>query len=186
MKNDVKEIIRLVAEGNKEAFAELVGMFKKQVYAVAFRMLGNHLDADEVTQETFVRIYDRRHELKAVSYISGFIIRIATNYAIDLLRKKRKKFVDVDDLSFLPDDQMDLSEKIIAPDQAVQDSEIMAKVIEGMAELPPKQRAAFILHDLQGFTKSEIADALGCPQATVRSNLHIARTKLRKWLSKRM
>lgn len=186
MKNDVKELVERVAKGDRKAFAELVGRFKKKVYSVAYRMLGNHLDADEVTQETFVRIYERRYELKAVNYISSFIIRIATNYAIDLIRKRQKKFIAVDDLVFLPDAQVELSKKIMGPDRTLENAEVLSKIREGILKLPPKQRITIVLHDLEGFTKPEIADALSCPQATVRSNLHIARTKLRKWLSKRL
>ncbi len=149
-------------------------------------MLGNHLDADEVAQETFVRIYHRRRDLKSVSYVSSFIIRIATNYSIDLLRKRQKKFIPVDDLIFLPEVMIELSERIASPDKAIENRELMEAIKEGILRLPPKQKIAVIMHDLEGYSKAEIAESLNCPQATVRSNLHIARTKLRKWLSKRV
>jgi RNA polymerase sigma-70 factor (ECF subfamily) len=186
MKNDLKELVERVSKGDEAAFAELVGRFKKKVYAVAYRMLGNHLDADEVTQETFVRIYERRADLQAVNYVSSFILRIATNYSIDLIRRRQKKFIPVEDLNLLPELQLQLARSISGPDQNMANSEIMKIITEGVLNLPPRQRAAIVLHDLEGFSKAEIADSLGCPQATVRSNLHIARLKLRKWLSKRI
>jgi len=183
---DLKDLISRISKDDREAFAELVRRFEKKVYSVAFRMLGNHLDADEVAQETFVRIYERRRELRSVNYISSFILRIATNYSIDLIRRRQKKFIPVDDLDYLPDVQVELSKKNISPDRLLENSEVMGIIKEGIAKLPPKQKLAIVLHDIEGYTKTEIADTLGCPQATIRSNLHIARVKLRKWLKKRM
>lgn len=185
-KRDLKDLITRISTGDREAFAELVRRFEKKVYSVAYRMLGNHLDADEVTQETFVRIYERRSELRSVNYISSFILRIATNYSIDLIRRRQKKFIAVDDLDYLPDVQLELAQKIVSPDSFLEDAEILGIIKEGIATLPPKQKLAIVLHDIEGYSKTEIADTLGCPQATVRSNLHIARVKLRKWLEKRM
>lgn len=185
-KLEIEELIDKVASGDSEAYVELVRRFKKKIYSVAYRILGNHLDADEVTQETFVRVYERRFDLKSVSYVSSFIIRIATNYSIDLLRKRQKKFIPVDDLVFLPEVMTELAERITSPDKRLEDTEILDVIKEGIKQLPPRQKIAVIMHDLDGYSKAEIAEALNCPQATVRSNLHIARTKLRKWLSKRL
>jgi RNA polymerase sigma-70 factor (ECF subfamily) len=186
MNTESKDFIERVAEGDHKAFAELVGRYKKKIYAIAFRMLGNHLDADEVTQETFVRLYARRADLKSVKYLSSFILRIAANYSIDLIRRRQKKFVSVDELAFLPDAQAQLSEKIASPDLSLENEEIMAILREAIQMLPPRQKLALVLHDIEGHSKLEIADSLGCPQATVRSNLHIARSKLKKWLAKKL
>jgi len=86
MSPEEKDLIEKLIKGDREAFAELVRRYKKKIYAIAYRMLGNHLDADEVTQETFVRVYRKRERLNSVKYLSGFILRIATNYSIDLIR----------------------------------------------------------------------------------------------------
>lgn len=186
MNEELKDLIGKIAAGNRDAFAELVRRYKKKVYSVAFRMLGNHLDADEVTQETFVRVYEKRSDLREVNYISSFILRIATNYAIDLIRKKSKKHIHVDELAFLPEVQEELAERIVSPERDLENAEIMKAIKEGVELLPPRQKIALVLHDIEGYTKTEIAETLGCPQATVRSNLHIARTKLRKYLKKRL
>lgn len=185
MSSETKGLIDKLSRGDHEAFAELVRRYKKRIYTVAYRMMGNHLDADEVTQETFVRVYEKRSELKSVRYFSSFILRIATNYAIDLIRKRQKKLVPVDDLAFLPEVQAEMSERIISPDQSLENAEILSAIKEAIERLPPRQKIAIILHDVEGYSKLETANALGCPQATVRSNLHIARTKVKKWLSKK-
>lgn len=184
MSNELTELIARLADDDPEAFAELIRRYKKKIYGIAFRMLGNHLDADEVTQETFVRIYEKRHELESVKYFSSFILRIASNYSIDLLRRKQKKNISVDELAFLPEVQVELADRIESPDKSLEDAEILQAVKDAIQKLPPRQKMAIILHDIEGYSKIEIADALGCPQATVRSNLHIARTKLKKWLKK--
>nr|MBN2276678.1 sigma-70 family RNA polymerase sigma factor [candidate division Zixibacteria bacterium] len=186
MNDDLKLLIERLISNDRGAFAELVRRYGKKIYSIAYRMLGNHLDADEVTQETFVRLYERRQELGSIKYFSSFILRIATNYSIDMIRRRRKNFVSVDDLAFLPEVQKELAERIVSPDQSLENTEIAAAIKEAIQDLPPKQKMAIILHDIEGFSKQEIARSLGCPQATVRSNLHIARTKLKKWIRKKI
>jgi RNA polymerase sigma-70 factor (ECF subfamily) len=184
MKADHKELVDRIVGGDRQAFEELVRRFERKIYSVAFKMLGNHLDADEVTQETFVRVYERREELKSIKYLPSFILRIATNYSIDLIRRRQKGFVSVDDLTHLPEVQTELAARITSPEQGIKNVEIMTAIKSAIEKLPPRQKLAIILHDIEGYPKSEIANILQCPQATVRSNLHIARSKLKKWLAK--
>jgi len=184
-----KEIAELVAEflkGDDRAFAEIVRRFQRKIYSLAFQMLGNHLDADEVVQETFVRVYNKRKELHDVKYFTSFILRIATNYSIDLIRKRKFQSGVTDDTTKLPGNiQLDLSKSVSTPSQELERKQLMSEIREALDMLPPKQRITAILHDVEGYSKSDIAEALNCPEATVRSNLHIARNKLKKILSQR-
>lgn len=183
METDIKDLVQRFIDGDQKAFAELVGRFKKRVYSVAYQMLGNHLDADEVTQETFVRIYNRRKQLQSVSYFPSFLMRIATNYAIDLIRWKQKGFISIDvDKDSPGASGIELIDQTDKPDQILENKELLDTIKQAVKKLPQRQRVTVILHDLEGFTKKEVATILQCPQATVRSNLHIARSKLRKWL----
>jgi RNA polymerase sigma-70 factor (ECF subfamily) len=187
MNKTVPELVELFLGGDDNAFAELVGRFQKKIYTLAYQVLGNHLDADEVVQETFVRVYRKREELKDVKYFTSFIIRIATNYAIDLVRK-RKGHSDIgDDATGLAGSvQVDLSRRVSTPSEDLDNKRIMEEILRALDELPPRQRMTAILHDIEGYTKAEIAEAFNCPEATVRSNLHIARTKLKKILKQRL
>jgi RNA polymerase sigma-70 factor (ECF subfamily) len=185
MSPETRELVDKFLKGDQKAFAELVRRYKKKIYSIAYRMLGNHLDADEVTQETFVRVYEKRENLKSANYFSSFLLRIATNYCIDLIRRRQKGYVPVDDLAAMPDVQIELAQKIVSPDQDLENAEIFSEIMDAVDRLPPRQKMAVVLHDIEGFSKAEIANALDCPQATVRSNLHIARVKLKKWLSKK-
>lgn len=183
MNNAIPELVQKFLDGDNRAFEELVRRFRKKIYSVAYQALGNHLDADEVVQETFVRIYNKRKELKDVRYFTSFIIRIATNYSIDLLRKKKFQSALPDDTTTLPGKiQIDLAEKVSTPADELDRKEIMEEIEQALAQLPPRQRLTAILHDIEGYTKAEIARSFDCPEATVRSNLHIARNKLKKIL----
>jgi RNA polymerase sigma-70 factor (ECF subfamily) len=186
MNKSVPELVESFVRGDNTAFAELVRRYRQKIYTLAYRVLGNHLDADEVVQETFVRVYRRRRELGSVKYFSTFLIRIATNYSIDLLRKRRSQSIVTDDTALLPGEiQLDLASRVVTPDEEYENKCLMAEITEALEHLPPKQKLTAILHDIQGFSKSEIAQVFGCPEATVRSNLHIARSKLKRIIKQR-
>jgi len=183
MQNDIKDLVKRFADGDPQAFAEIVRRYKTEIYRLAFRMLGNHLDADDATQEAFVRVFERQREIREVKHFPGFLKRIAVNYCIDMIRRKQKKFISVDDMSTSSDVQAELAELTAGPDENLENTEITSEIKGALEKLPPKQRMAISLH-IEGYSKAEIADIMSCPQATVRSNLHIARKKLRKWLAK--
>ncbi len=174
-------------DGSDSAFAELVRRYQKKIYSLGYRILGSHLDADDVVQESFVRVFKRRAELRKVTNFTSFLIRIATNYAIDLLRKRRVQKEVSDDPASLPgESQLRLAGRTRKPDDLYQDKMIMKEIKSAISLLPPRQKMTVILHDLQGHSKSEISSIMECPEATVRSNLHIARNKLKKILKGRL
>lgn len=183
----IPELVEKFVKGDQRAFAELIARYRQKIYSIAYRMMGNHLDADEVVQETFVRVFNKRKELASVSYFSTFLMRIATNYAIDLLRKRKGHSSISNDSSALPGStQLDLARKVATPEQMYENKRLMEEITEALDQLPPKQRITAILHDIEGYSKEEISAVFDCPQATVRSNLHIARTKLKKILRQRL
>jgi len=79
-----------------------------------------------------------------------------------------------------------LSKSVATPSEEFANKELLEEIKRALTELPPKQKLTAILHDIEGYSKSEIADMFECPEATVRSNLHIARNKLRKILRRRL
>lgn len=183
----IPELVEQFIAGDNRAFAELVRRYRKKIYSIAYRMLGNHLDADEVVQESFVRVYRRRRELTKVTNFTSFLIRVATNYTIDLLRKRRIQSAVAENPDDLPGpNQLDLAAKNRRPDELYQDKVIMQEIKNAMETLPPRQKLTVTLHDLEGLTKAEIASVMECPEATVRSNLHIARMKLKAALKSRL
>jgi RNA polymerase sigma-70 factor (ECF subfamily) len=187
MKSTVTELVKRFIAGNEEAFAELVVRYRRKVYSVAYRIVGNHLDADEVVQESFVRVYNRKEDLDSVNHFSSFLIRVATNYSIDILRRRKGHGGVGEDTTSLPGEiQLDLARRIPTPADNYRGKRVMEEVRLALEKLPPKQKITAILHDIEGYSKTEIAEMFECPEATVRSNLHIARTKLRKILKQRL
>ncbi|HOP07133.1 MAG TPA: RNA polymerase sigma factor [candidate division Zixibacteria bacterium] len=187
MSKTVPELVERFVQGDETAFAELVNRFQKRIYSLAYQMMGNHLDADEVTQETFVRVYRKRKDLTNVNYFSTFLTRVATNYAIDLIRKRRGHSDITEDATSLPGGvQMDLSRQNPTPREVFENKRLMEEINRALDQLPPRQRLTAIMHDIEGYSKADIAAVFGCPQATVRSNLHIARNKLKKILRQRL
>ncbi|MDZ4723359.1 MAG: RNA polymerase sigma factor [candidate division Zixibacteria bacterium] len=187
MTNDIPELVQRFVEGDSAAFTELVTRYRKKIYQVAFQIVRNHLDADEVVQETFVRVYKKKKELLNVNTFTSFLVRIATNYAIDMLRRRKGHIQISDELIGLPSDsQLDLARSVRTPRDDFEDRVIMTEINRALATLPPKQRITVVLHDIEGHTKAEVAVILNCPEATVRSNLHIARSKLKNILKKRL
>lgn len=183
----IPALVERFVHGDNAAFSELVTRFQKKVYFLAYQVLGNHLDADEVLQETFVRVYRKRKELVGVTNFTSFVIRVASNYAIDLLRKRKGQATATEDLTDLPASvQLDLSRRVRTPGEILNDKRLLEEIRRALDTLPPRQKLTAILHDVEGYAKPEIAEMLNCPEATVRSNLHIARTKLKKILVRRL
>ena len=187
MNEAIPALVERFVQGDDVAFGELVARFQKKVYFLAYQTLGNHLDADEVVQETFVRIYRKRKEFEHVTNFTSFVIRVASNYAIDLLRKRKGQATATEDLTALPAQvQLDLSRRVRTPGELWTDKHVMMEIQRALDTLPPRQKLTAVLHDVEGYSKAEIAEMLDCPEATVRSNLHIARTKLKRILAKRL
>ncbi|HWR83608.1 MAG TPA: RNA polymerase sigma factor [Candidatus Deferrimicrobium sp.] len=187
MTKTIAELVECFAQGDQEAFAELVRRYEKRIYSLAYHILHNHLDADEVVQETFVRIYKKREELANVRYFSTFLLRIAANYAIDLMRRSRGRVgIESEEASSSMNVWMGLSRQVATPGEELENKELWQEIQNALRLLPPRQRLTAILHDVEGYSTSEIAAALNSPEATVRSNLHIARKKLRVILTRRL
>lgn len=183
----IPELVDRFIKGDQEAFAELVRRYQKKIYSLAFHLLGNHLDADEVVQETFVRVYKRRNELERIKYFSNFLLKIATNYAIDLLRRRKGHTGISSEAISLPGSvQLDLARHVATPGEQYENKELMEEILKALDQLPPRQRMTAILHDVEGYSVAEIAQSFGNSEATVRSNLHIARRKLKIILKLRL
>ena len=91
-----------------------------------------------------------------------------------------------DDASLLPGNvQFDLARRVATPSERYENKELLQEVQRALEQLPPRQRVTAILHDVEGYSTAEVAQVLNCPEATVRSNLFIARNKLRKILKER-
>jgi RNA polymerase sigma factor (sigma-70 family) len=159
---------------------EIVVQHSARVYRLAYRLTGNQHDAEDLTQEVFVRVF-RSLSTYTPGTFEGWLHRITTNLFLDQARRKAKIRFDA-----LGDDAENrLPSRVATPDTQVLEGLFDADVEHALAELPPDFRAAVVLCDIEGLSYEEIADVLGLKLGTVRSRIHRGRTMLRKALAHR-
>ncbi|WP_416148267.1 RNA polymerase sigma factor SigW [Salipaludibacillus sp. HK11] len=180
----VKKIILEVKKGNQEAFAELMDLYKDKVYHIVYRMLGNVHEAQDVSQEAFLRAYSNIDSYDINRKFSTWLFRIATNLAIDRIRKKKPDFhledqvAGTEDLNYYSQ----ISGDDVLPEDQVVQFEMQEWIQDEVMQLPPKYRSAIILKYLEDLSLKEISEILNLPVATVKTRIHRGREALRKRL----
>jgi RNA polymerase sigma-70 factor (ECF subfamily) len=172
------------ARGDRREFDELVRRCHRQAYNVAYRMAGNHADAEDLTQEAFVRAYRFFDRYNRRMPFENWLYRILSNVFIDELRRRPKarlqsldqplQSVDGpgDVLLELPDSSGD-------PERLTCEAQLEEPLQKALDALPAEFKQAVILADIEGLSYEEIAEAMGCSLGTVRSRLHRGRKALR-------
>lgn len=159
---------------------EIVAQHSARVYRLAYRLTGNPHDAEDLTQEVFVRVF-RSLSSYTPGTFEGWLHRITTNLFLDQARRKAKIRFD----ALAEDAENRIPSRALAPDTQVMNGLFDEDVESALAELPPDFRAAVVLCDIEGLSYEEIADVLGLKLGTVRSRIHRGRTMLRKALAHR-
>jgi RNA polymerase sigma-70 factor (ECF subfamily) len=158
---------------------EVVRTHSARVYRLAYRLTGNPHDAEDLTQEVFVRVF-RSLSSYTPGTFEGWLHRITTNLFLDMVRRKARIRFDA-----LPDDAERLPSKDRGPAQIYDETHFDDDVQAALDALPPDFRAAVVLCDLEGLSYEEIAATLGIKIGTVRSRIHRGRTQLRDALAHR-
>jgi RNA polymerase sigma-70 factor (ECF subfamily) len=159
---------------------QIVEQHSARVYRLAYRLTGNAYDAEDLTQEVFVRVFRSLHTYTPGTF-EGWLHRITTNLFLDQARRKSRIRFDA-----LPEDADNrLPSPIATPDAAYLNQMFDADVEAALASLPPDFRAAVVLCDVEGLSYEEIADVLDVKMGTVRSRIHRGRSMLRKALAHR-
>ncbi|MCL7749665.1 RNA polymerase sigma factor SigW [Halalkalibacter alkaliphilus] len=178
----VKRLIREVRKGDQQAFAEIVELYKDKVYQVAYRMVGNVHEAQDVAQEAFLRAYTNIDRFDVNRKFSTWLFRIATNVAIDRLRKKKPDFYLQDEVK--GSEGLTFESQLAADEERPEDQVVTIEMQEWVQheinQLPPKYRTAIILKYMEDLSISEISDILDIPQSTVKTRVHRGREALRK------
>jgi RNA polymerase sigma-70 factor (ECF subfamily) len=168
------ELITQAQQGDRRAFDELVHRHRKGVVNVVYRMCGNANLAEDAAQEAFIRAWQHLPSYRPRSPFRNWVYRIATNAALDLLRRERET-VDIDTLSLVSSDE--------GPEAMVERGERGKRVQQAVLALPPASRAVLVLREYEGLSYREIADTLDIPIGTVMSRLNYARHRLRESLA---
>lgn len=167
---------------NREsAFAVLVDRYDRRVYAICYRHFGNHADAQDATQDTFIALARRAGQFRGDSKLSTFIYRVATNACLDLGRKRaRRPQTPVGDAS-------DMLGDVAADDPSVAEiaegSDLAQAVQAALLQLDETTRTLVILCTIEGRDYKEVAEILDLPLGTVKSRVHRARAKLAEILA---
>ncbi|MBA5221038.1 MULTISPECIES: RNA polymerase sigma factor SigE [Streptomyces] len=159
---------------------EIVSTHSGRVYRLAYRLTGNQHDAEDLTQEVFVRVF-RSLSTYTPGTFEGWLHRITTNLFLDMVRRKQRIRFDA-----LGDDAAErLPSREPTPQQIFNDAHFDADVQQALDTLAPEFRAAVVLCDIEGLSYEEIAATLGVKLGTVRSRIHRGRSQLRKALAHR-
>ena len=159
---------------------EIVQQHSARVYRLAYRLTGNPHDAEDLTQEVFVRVFRSLDSFTPGSF-EGWIHRITTNLFLDKARRRSRFRFD----GFIDGAEERLPSRSPSPDVSYADGQFDSDVETALAALPAEFRAAVVLCDVEGLSYDEIADVLGVKLGTVRSRIHRGRTMLRKALAHR-
>ncbi len=174
------ELVQRARQGDLDAFNALVEAYQRQVYRVAYRLVGDPDLAEDVAQETFLSAWKGLSRFRGGSF-RAWILQIAANAARDLLRRQRRRpALSLDAFETPPPNQPLPARTSSSPEAAALSGELAACLEAALRELPEPFRAAVILRDVEGLTYQEIAQILDVPLGTVRSRIARGRLALRE------
>jgi len=181
---DELKLIHSAAEGDQQAFEQLVTAYQKQVYNLALRMAGNPEDAMDLSQEAFVKAWRGLSGYRYDSAFSTWLYRLTSNVCIDFLRRQRKsrtvslRFVGEDD----EEQELSLPDPAPGPEERVLAQMNREEIAAALNQLEPEYREALTLRVIHGLSYAEIADTLEIREGTVKSRIARAREKMRAQL----
>jgi RNA polymerase sigma-70 factor (ECF subfamily) len=162
----------------QQSFEEIVEEHGDFVYNLAYRILGNHADAEDAAQDAFLAAYRNFHRFRGESKISTWLYRIATNAALMKLRKDRNKRV----LTQSGYEDIELPSPLEGPEKLALNSELLQHLEGGLELLPLNLRTAVVLRDIQGLSNEEAAEVLQISVSSLKARLHRGRVLLRQYL----
>ena len=173
LKIDEAHLIQQCQQGNLDAFKSLYELHKHRIYNIAYRIHGDHEDAQDSVQDAFVVIYKKINSFRGDSAFSTWFYRIVVNTCLNNIRKSKTK-----------KDRVDLCDSDYLAAEAIYDKNQPLEVIldEEIQNLPPGYRAIFVLYEIEGFSHQEISKMLNKSVGTSKSQLHRAEQLLQKRL----
>jgi RNA polymerase sigma-70 factor (ECF subfamily) len=178
-----EELIARFQNGQMEAFDSIVQRYKDPLINFVYHFLGDRIDAEDVVQETFLRVYRNKHLYRNIAKFSTWIYTIASNLAkTELRRRRRRRLLSLSQMGFDDKDYEPVDEFMQSPEGIV-DSGMQEKIIrKEIDDLPVKFKEVVLLRDVQEFSYEEISQILGIPIGTVKSRVNRGRLRLQKRL----
>jgi RNA polymerase sigma-70 factor (ECF subfamily) len=172
------ELLAAHVAGDPAAFEELVRRHRDRLWAVALRTTGDPEEAADALQDALISAFRRAEQFRGDSAVTTWLHRIVVNASLDRLRRRAVRYAQP-----LPDDNDDLPGAVVAdPTDHLDRRETQLVVMAALAELPPEQRDAVVLVDVEGWSVEEAARILDCPEGTIKSRCFRGRAKLAKRL----
>jgi len=181
-----EQLMEHVVGGERAAFDILVQRHKARLYSYLMRLLRNPHDAEDVTQEAFVRAYVHAEKYRNIAKFSTWLYTIATNLVRNRIRKQKSSpgFLSLAFGRGTPDsderETIDLPDRADLPDRVLEKSELQVLVGRGIERIPARYREAFVLREVNHFTYEEIAAITGLKLGTVRSRINRGRNHFRE------
>ncbi|KAB8141898.1 sigma-70 family RNA polymerase sigma factor [Chloroflexia bacterium SDU3-3] len=170
------EWIQQALGGQKQAFGMLMQRYTGAVYGLSYRMLGNPQDAEDATQEIFLRAYSHLSAFDRSRKLSTWLLSIASNYCIDRLRRRHYNWMTLDDVAYwLPSERA-------GPERTALETEQRALVRGALQRLPDTYRLVAVLRYMNELSYDEIGQITGLPESTIKTRLHRARNMLAEFL----
>jgi RNA polymerase sigma-70 factor (ECF subfamily) len=172
-------LMEKVMNHDMEAYEILVKRYQDKIINFVYRMVNNYAVAEELTQETFLRVFRKAHTFRLGAHFSTWLYRIATNLSINEIKKMNRATV-ISLEKFTRENRSEINleeftETRDSPDKNLINKELREAINRNIQEIPPKYKGAFILRDIQGMSYEEIAGILNCPLGTVKSRVNRAR-----------
>ncbi len=178
------ELIEQLKEGDQAAFKQIVNTWQDMVYNTTLGILQQSEDAEDVTQEVFIQVFESIDKFKGESKFSTWLYRIAVSKSLDHLRKKKRKkrFAFVQSLFGKNDELVFDPPELLHPGVVAEKREDAAVVFKAISELPENQHIAFVLNKTEGLSYRDISEVMNISESAVDSLLHRAKSNLRKKL----
>ncbi len=182
------DVVAWAQEGHESAFRELIRRYQRPVFSLIYRMVRDRETAEDLAQETFVKVLNAIETYRPEHKFSSWIFKIANNTAIDQLRRKELDTLSLEGApdAVTPERQAATALQIgsggESPLDEIEARELGAQIEAAIGKLRPEYRACIILRHVEGRPYEEIAEILGLPLGTVKTYIHRARGELRELL----
>ena len=182
------ELVTRAQQGSEKAYRELLGRFQRPVFSIIYRMIRDREQAEDLAQETFVRVFNNIDRYDPRYKFSSWIFKIATNLTIDWIRRKELDTVSIDgSRNAVTAEQIEATSITIAsqdenPEELLEAKELGEEIEGAIDKLRPEYRAAILLRHVESREYQEIAEILSLPLGTVKTYIHRGRNELREQL----
>lgn len=178
-------LVRLAQQGQMEAFEQLVGRHRDKIYARAFSMLRNEDEAVDLSQEAWVKAWQRLNQFQGDSSFVTWITRIVINLCLDQLRRQKRQRTE--SIERMDEDAGGVERQmpVITPNptEGLERAELRQRIDRGLAQLSNEHRTVLVLHEFEQMEYKEIAKTMGCSIGTVMSRLFYARRRMATLMS---